>query len=48
MTNKTGFSRFKPDKEGEVIQYTGISQSACREMAVRLLSYSFFSELKYD
>lgn len=26
--------RFKPDKEGEVIQYTGISQSACREMAV--------------
>ena len=26
--------RFKPDKEGEVIQYTGISQSACREMAL--------------
>ncbi len=28
------FPRFKPDKEGEVIQYTGISQSACREMAL--------------
>ena len=27
-------SRFKPDKEGEVIHYTGISQSACREMAL--------------
>ena len=26
--------RFKPDKEGEMIQYTGISQSACREMAL--------------
>ena len=26
--------RFKPDKEGEAIQYTGISQSACREMAL--------------
>ncbi len=26
--------RFKPEKEGEVIQYTGISQSACREMAL--------------
>lgn len=29
-----GPCRFKPDKEGEVIQYTGISQSACREMAL--------------
>ena len=28
------YIRFKPDKEGEVIQYTGISQSACREMAL--------------
>ena len=28
------YYRFKPDKEGEVIQYTGISQSACREMAL--------------
>src|SRR6266516_8078016 len=27
-------SRFKPDKEGEVAQYTGISQSAIREMAL--------------
>ncbi|TGZ84019.1 Serine/threonine-protein kinase SSN3 [Ascodesmis nigricans] len=26
--------KFKPDKEGEVVQYTGISQSACREMAL--------------
>ena len=29
-----GGGRFKPDKEGEV-SYTGISQSAIREMAVR-------------
>ena len=28
--------RFKPDKEGEV-SYTGISQSAIREMAVRIV-----------
>ena len=28
------FLRFKPDKENEAIQYTGISQSACREMAL--------------
>jgi cyclin-dependent kinase 8/11 len=41
ITNQAGFSRFKPDKEGEVIQYTGISQSACREMAVCSLSLSF-------
>jgi len=27
--------KFKPDKEGEVITYTGISQSACREIMVR-------------
>lgn len=26
---------FKPDKEGEAISYTGISQSAIREIAVR-------------
>ena len=26
--------KFKPDKEGEVATYTGISQSACREIAV--------------
>jgi len=26
--------KFKPDKEGEVITYTGISQSAIREIAV--------------
>lgn len=28
--------KFKPDKEGEVITYTGISQSACREIAVSM------------
>lgn len=27
-------TRFKPDKEGELIQYTGLSQSAIREMAL--------------
>lgn len=27
--------KFKPDKEGETQTYTGISQSACREIAVR-------------
>ena len=27
--------KFKPDKEGDVITYTGISQSAIREIAVR-------------
>ncbi|KAF9516822.1 hypothetical protein BS47DRAFT_1375868 [Hydnum rufescens UP504] len=26
--------KFKPDKEGEVVTYTGISQSACREIAL--------------
>ncbi|KAI9834323.1 MAG: cyclin-dependent protein kinase [Phylliscum demangeonii] len=26
--------KFKPDKEGEAVQYSGISQSACREMAL--------------
>ncbi|BGP56621.1 hypothetical protein JCM8202_000193 [Rhodotorula sphaerocarpa] len=26
--------KFKPDKEGEVITYTGISQSACREIMI--------------
>lgn len=29
--------KFKPDKEGEVVTYTGISQSACREIMVRPL-----------
>ncbi|KAI2625045.1 Pkinase-domain-containing protein [Hypoxylon sp. NC1633] len=33
--------KFKPDKEGEQIQYSGISQSAVREMAL-------CSELKHD
>ena len=30
--------KFKPDKEGDVVTYTGISQSAIREIAVRLCS----------
>ena len=30
--------KFKPDKEGEVVTYTGISQSAIREIAVRWVS----------
>ncbi|KAI0473187.1 kinase-like domain-containing protein [Xylariaceae sp. FL0804] len=33
--------KFKPDKEGEQVQYTGISQSAVREMAL-------CSELKHE
>lgn len=32
MTNEC--FRFKPEKEGEVIQYTGLSQSAIREMSL--------------
>ncbi|CBF86960.1 hypothetical protein AN2489.2 [Aspergillus nidulans FGSC A4] len=31
---KKSESRFKPDKEGDIIQYTGLSQSAIREMAL--------------
>lgn len=30
--------KFKPDKEGEAITYTGISQSACREIMVGSIS----------
>jgi cyclin-dependent kinase 8/11 len=33
--------KFKPDKEGDVVTYTGISQSAIREIAVSL-SILFF------
>ncbi|RPA91106.1 Pkinase-domain-containing protein [Choiromyces venosus 120613-1] len=33
-TKEYAIKKFKPDKEGEIIQYTGISQSACREMAL--------------
>ena len=29
--------KFKPDKEGDVTTYSGISQSAIREIAVRVL-----------
>lgn len=32
--NDADSSRFKPDREGEFIQYTGLSQSAIREMAL--------------
>ena len=31
--------KFKPDKEGDIVTYTGISQSAIREIAVRPHSY---------
>ena len=31
--------KFKPDKEGDVITYTGISQSAIREIAVSTCSF---------
>ena len=34
--NLYAIKKFKPDKEGEVITYTGISQSAIREIAVSL------------
>lgn len=30
--------KFKPDKEGEAVTYTGISQSACREIMVSTCS----------
>ena len=38
--------KFKPDKEGEVITYTGISQSACREIAVSVL-YNFLTQFTH-
>ena len=34
LDHGSNHARFKPDKEGEAMQYTGISQSACREMAL--------------
>ncbi|MCJ1469714.1 cyclin-dependent protein kinase [Pseudocyphellaria aurata] len=34
LSGEFAIKKFKPDKEGEIIQYTGISQSACREMAL--------------
>lgn len=34
--------KFKPDKEGDVITYTGISQSAIREIAVNTIYTPFF------
>lgn len=39
--------KFKPDKEGDVITYTGISQSAIREIALnRDISHENVVELK--
>jgi cyclin-dependent kinase 8/11 len=35
-TKLYAIKKFKPDKEGDVPTYTGISQSAIREMAVRI------------
>lgn len=34
QSGEFAIKKFKPDKEGEIIQYSGISQSACREMAL--------------
>ncbi|KAL6715472.1 cyclin-dependent protein kinase [Lecanora helva] len=34
QTGEFAIKKFKPDKEGETVQYTGISQSAIREMAL--------------
>jgi cyclin-dependent kinase 8/11 len=34
-TQLYAIKKFKPDKEGDVVTYTGISQSAIREIAVR-------------
>lgn len=39
--------KFKPDKEGEAITYTGISQSACREIMVSITwSFLWLLELR--
>jgi len=35
--------KFKPDKEGDVITYTGISQSAIREMAVSVSQFPYMN-----
>lgn len=35
--------KFKPDKEGDVLTYTGISQSACREIMVRSFRHALLS-----
>lgn len=34
QTGEFAIKKFKPDKEGEIVSYTGISQSAVREMAL--------------
>jgi serine/threonine protein kinase len=34
--------KFKPDKDGDIATYTGISQSAIREIAVGILRWSRF------
>ncbi|KAK4700677.1 cyclin-dependent kinase 8/11, partial [Phenoliferia sp. Uapishka_3] len=39
--------KFKPDKEGEAVTYTGISQSACREIMInREISHEHVTALK--
>ncbi|GAA6003656.1 hypothetical protein JCM10207_003531 [Rhodosporidiobolus poonsookiae] len=39
--------KFKPDKEGEVVTYTGISQSACREIMInREISHEHVTALR--
>ena len=32
--------KFKPEKEGEMLTYTGVSQSAIREIAVRTVHHT--------
>lgn len=39
MSEVLAIKKFKPDKEGDVITYTGISQSAIREIAVRCIVF---------
>ena len=39
--------KFKPDKDGDVATYTGISQSAIREIAVSVLWLSRVSDVSH-
>src|SRR5579863_4810836 len=40
--------KFKPDKDGDVAAYTGISQSAIREIAVGILSVCLSPEMPHE
>jgi hypothetical protein len=39
--------KFKPDREGDTHEYVGISQSACREIAVSEIFFFFLSIFYY-